>query len=165
MIQKSRPAHATPWRGLVRLRRTTAGIALLEIIVAILVLGVGAGSTIWSLAYANQLAELNRIRNVAMALCQERIDQTVAAPFSPPATLPSYFGTVWPVPGTDTVTTTEPVQLHADPNGNALVTGTRTTVVSLGDPTLKLVRVTARVNFSYRGRNYIAETHTLRVPD
>jgi hypothetical protein len=116
------------------------------------------------LAYGNRLAEVNRTRNAALALCQERIDQIVAASFSPPAKVPSYFGT-WPVPATDTVTSTDAVQLHADPNGAGIVTGTRQTLVSMGDATLGLVRVTARVTYAFRGTNYVVETFSLRSPD
>ena len=102
--------------------------------------------------------------NGAVALCQERIAQVVASPFSP-TQVPSYFGTTWPIPTTETTTSSETVQLYTDLNGGGTVTGTRTTLVSLEDATLNLVRVTARVNYTYRGRNYVCETFTLRSPD
>jgi type II secretory pathway pseudopilin PulG len=151
--------------GALEQRAKLAGIALLEVLVSVLVLGIGVGATMWSLTFANQLAEVNRCRNAALALCQERIEQVFAAPFSPPATLPTYFGTTWPVPASDTVTSTETVQLFTSPSGSSVVPGTRTTLVSLGNATLKLVRVTVRVNYNYRGNSFISEIYSLRAPD
>ncbi len=149
----------------LRKQRGSEGIALLEILVAILILGIGGVAAISGLTMANGRAAVNRTRDAALALCQERINQVLAASFSPPNTIPSYFGTTWPVPASDTVTSTDSVQLYADPNGAGAVTGTRTTVVSLGNATLNLVRVTARVSYTYRGTNYVCETYTLRSPD
>ena len=146
-------------------RRATAGFALVDILASILIVGICVGSAIASMASTNRWAEVNRSLNSAVALCQERIAQTVASSFSPPNTVPSFFGTTWPVPGSDTVTSTETVQLYTDENGSSTVTGTRTTLVSLADATLNLVRVTARVTYTYRGKNYVCETFTLRSPD
>ena len=117
------------------------------------------------MAAINRLSEVNRSLNTGVALCQERIAQVVASPFSPPTTVPSYFGTTWPLSGTDTVTSTDTVQLYTDVTGGNTVTGTRTTLVSLEDATLNLVRVTARISYTYRGTNYVCETYTLRAPD
>ncbi len=149
----------------LRRNRRTDGIALLEILVSILVLGVGTVAAIGGLSLANRSAAANRARIAALALCQERVDQVLADRFNPPGVMPSYLGTAWPVPASDTVTATEPVQIYADPNGTGSVTGTRTTLVSLGDATLNLVRITARVNYTYRGVNYVSEAFTLRSPD
>lgn len=149
----------------LRKRRTVAGIALFEALVAVVILGVGAGVALSCLASGNRVAEVNRTRTVALALCQERIDEMVASPFSPPSKLPACFGTSWPVPAAEIVTTTEAVQIHADPDGAGIVNGTRTTRVALADAALKLVRVTARVTYTYRGSNYVVETYALRSPD
>ena len=106
----------------------------------------------------NKLAEVNRNLNGAAVLCQERIAQVVAAPFIPPTTIPSYFGT-WPPVAAYTVTSTETVQLYTDIAGSDRIPATRTTLVSLYSASTNLVRVTARVTYSYRGRNYLAETY------
>lgn len=152
-------------RGFLRGRRKSAGIALIEILVSVLILGIGVVSGISALTSGNRKAETNRIRNAAIALCQERIDQVVTAPFSPPGTMPSSFGTAWPAPATDTVTSTETVQLCTDAGGGSTLSGTRITLVSLANATLNLVRVTARVTYTYRGTNYVCETYSLRSPD
>jgi hypothetical protein len=149
----------------LRKQSATAGVVLVDILISILIVGIGAGSAISFLASANRIAEVNRNMNGGVALCQERVAQVVASSFNPPTTIPSYFGATWPVPGTETVTSTEAVQLYTDVNGGGTVTGTRTTLVSLADATLNLVRVTARVNYTYRGTNYVCETYTLRSPD
>jgi type II secretory pathway pseudopilin PulG len=152
-------------RDRLRKRRATAGFSLVDILASILVVGICVGSAIASMASINRLAEVNRSLNYAVALCQERIAQTVASPFSPPTIVPSFFGTTWPIPGTETVTSTETVQLYTDVNGSSAVTGTRTTLVSLASAPLNLIRVTARINYTYRGKDYVCETFTLRTPD
>lgn len=154
-----------PHGGCLRQCRAMAGFALVDILVSVLIVGITVGTAISSLVSTNRLGTVNRNQNGAVALCQERVAQVVASSFSPPNTVPSYFGTTWPVPATDTVTSTETVQLYTDVNGGSKVTGTRTTLVSLANATLNLVRVTARVNYTYRGKNYVYETYTLRSPD
>jgi type II secretory pathway pseudopilin PulG len=149
----------------LRKRRTTAGFSLVDILASILVVGICVGSAIASMASVNRYAEVNRSLNYAVALCQERIAHTVASPFNPPTTVPSFFGTTWPVSGTETVTSTEIIQLYTDVNGSSPVTGTRTTLVSLANATLNLVRVTTRISYTYRGKDYVCETYTLRSPD
>lgn len=165
MIWGSHSDCSDPLPDHLRKRQATAGVVLVDILASILIVGICVGSAIGSMASINRLAEVNRSLDGAVALCQERIAQVVASSFSPPTTVPSYFGTTWPLTGTDTVTSTETVQLYTDVNGGSTVTGTRTTLVSLADATLNLVRVTARVNYIYRGKNYVCETFTLRSPD
>jgi type II secretory pathway pseudopilin PulG len=164
MIFARHSDHRRPPRDRLRKRSETAAFALVDILVSVLIAGIGVGAAISFLASANRLAEVNRNMNGAVALCQERIAQVVASPFSP-TVVPSYLGGTWPIPTSETTTSTEAVQLYTDLNGGGTVTGTRTTLVSLADATLNLVRVTARVNYTYRGRNYVCETFTLRSPD
>lgn len=137
---------------------------MVDILVSVVIVAIGAGSAISVFTSANRVAEVNRTMNAAVALCQERVAQVVASPFNP-SSVPVYFGGVWPVPTAETTTSTEPVQLYTDLNGGGTVTGTRTTLVSLADATLNTVRVTARVTYTYLGRNYVCETFTLRSPD
>ena len=165
MIWRFDSSSSEPPRDRLRKRPGTAGFALVDILASILIIGICVGTAIGSMASINRLAEVNRSLDGAVALCQERIAQVVASSFSPPTTVPSYFGTTWPLTGTDTVTSTDTVQLYTDVNGGNTVTGTRTTLVSLADATLNLVRVTARVSYTYRSRNYVCETFTLRSPD
>ena len=164
MIFACHSDHRGPPRFQLRNCRAAAGIVLVDILVSVVIVGIGAGSAISLLASVNRVAEVNRNMNGAVALCQERIAQVVASPFSP-TSVPSYFGSTWPIPAAETTTSSETVQLYSDLSGGSTVTGTRTTLVSLADATLNLVRVTARVNYTYRGRNYVCETFTLRSPD
>ena len=147
-----------------RLHLSAVALTLLEILLSLIVLGLGAGSAIPCLLSANRVAAGNRNQNAALMLCQERIEQVVAQPFRPPFTIPSYFG-AWPVPATDTVTHTETVQLCDAENGAARINGTRSTLVSLGNATLNTVRMTVRINYTYRGKDCVVEACTLRSPD
>ncbi len=163
MFSPNPPTFSGRSEGL-RLRSPTAATILIEILVSVLILGVALGAALAFMATTNNLAEVNRNLNGAAVLCQERVAQVVAAPFTPPATIPSYFGS-WPPSAAYTVTSTETVQLYTDTNGNERIPATRTTLVSLYSATTNLVRVTARVAYTYRGRSYLAETYTLRAPD
>lgn len=151
--------------GWLQAHKGTSGIALIEAVIAILLVAIGAGAALSGLTSANQAAEVNRSRTAGLALCQERIDVMVASPFSPPSVMPACFGTTWPVPSVDTVTSTESINVYADPAGTGAVSGTRTTSVSMADATLKLVRVTTRVSYTYRGSNHVCESYSLRSPD
>lgn len=146
-------------------RRGASGFTLVDILAAVVVIGIGVGASVSFMARSNGLAEVNRNINNSEVLCQERIAQVVASPFSPPGTIPTYFGNTWPVLATDTATSTETVQLCTDVSGGQVISATRTTLVSLADASLNLVRVTARVSYTYRGRNYAFEAYTLRAPD
>jgi prepilin-type N-terminal cleavage/methylation domain-containing protein len=148
-----------------RILRGEEGMTLIEVVISVLVLGIGFTSAIPCLLAANNIAAANRNQNAALALCRDRIDQMVAAKFSPPAAIPSFFGNTWPISASETVTNTETIQLYSDQSGAGLVTGTRTTRVALADASLNLVRVTVLVSYNYRGKNFSRETYTLRVPD
>lgn len=149
----------------LHLRSRTSGIIFIDVLLSLVIVGIGVGSAILFMATTNNLAVANRNMYAAEALCQERIAQVVAASFAPPATVPSYFGTTWPVPTAETLTATETVQLYTDANGTNRVPAIRSTLVSLVDATTNLTRVTARVSYTYRGKNHVWETYTLRAPD
>lgn len=117
-----------------------------------------------SLIFANRTGSVDRSRTSARALCQDRIEQVLSQPYTPPNKLPAVFGT-WPIPATDTVTSTDPVDVYVDDAGNKVINGTRTVTVSRPNATLNYVLVTARVDYTYRGTTYQQEINTVRAPD
>ena len=64
---------------------------IVELIVATTVIGLVAGSSIYALLDANRYAATQRVRTAAKAACQERIDQALTTPYSPPDALPALF--------------------------------------------------------------------------
>ena len=168
---------------------STGAFTLVELIVATTVIGLVAGSSIYALLDANRFAATQRVRTAAKAACQERIDQALTTPYSPPDALPALFTTAGSIPapngnpdrGTQTVDSlspagqllksSEPISLYfaqddeQKDQSHAQVQATRTTRVSLSDATLGLVRVWVRVDYTFRGKTYAYEMYVVRAPD
>lgn len=140
------------------------GFSLSELMVTLGVVTALCLGAATSLIFANRTGTMDRSRTSARALCQDRIEQVLSQPYTPPNKLPAVFGT-WPIPGTDTVSSTDPVDVYVDDAGNKVINGTRTVTVSRPNATLNYVLVTARVDYTYRGRSYQQEISTVRAPD
>jgi prepilin-type N-terminal cleavage/methylation domain-containing protein len=153
---------------------SVGGFTLAELIVAVTVIGIVAGSSIYAMLDANRYAAAQRVRTAAKAACQERIDQALTTAYSPPDLLPTLFtsgGTI-PAPngspdrGTQTIPT-ESITLYTDQSDATenVVPATRNTRVSLSDSTLGLVRLWVRVDYTFRGKAYSHEMYVVRAPD
>ena len=140
------------------------GFTLTEVMVTLAVVTALCLGATTCLIFANRTGSLDRSRTSARALCQDRIEQVLSQPFSPPGKLPATFG-AWPIPATDTVASTDPVEVYTDDVGTKVITGTRTVTVSRPNATLNYVLVTARVDYTYRGTDYQQEINTVRAPD
>lgn len=152
----SRDRHVRGW--------TAGGFTLTELAVTLAVVTAISLGAATGLLSANRTGSVDRNRTSARALCQDRIEQALSQPFSPPNTIPSIFGT-WPVPVADTITSSDTVDVYADDGGASVISGTRTVTVSRPNTTLNYVLVTARVNYLFRGSNYQQEICTVRAPD
>lgn len=172
----SRVPISGPWRPLAALRLHSNGaFTLVELLVAMSIIGLVAGSSVWAMLDSNRFASIDRVRTAAKAACQEKIDQALTIPYTPDA-LPPLFTTGSPVTipppngnpdrGTQTIPS-ETISLYVDQdNANPpVVQGTRQTRVSLSDATLGLVRVWVRVDYSFRGKAYSYEMYVVRAPD
>lgn len=160
-----------PWSRLSR----CAAFTLVELLVAMSVIGLVAGSSVWAMLDSNRFAAIDRVRTAAKAACQEKIDQALTVPYASdaipplfttgsPATIPSPNGN--PDRGTQTIPA-ETISLYVDQDNTspAAVQGTRITRVSLSDAALGLVRVWVRVDYSFRGKAYSYEMYVVRAPD
>ena len=158
------------------LRRVCSSRAftLVELLVSISIIGLIAGSSIYAMLDSNRFAASDRVRTAAKTACQEKIDQALTTPYSPPDALPTLFTTGGSIPapsgspdqGTQTIPT-ETIALYVDQDDTTrtVVQGTRTTRVSLSDSILGLVRVWVRVDYSFRGKAYAYEMYVVRAPD
>jgi type II secretory pathway pseudopilin PulG len=145
-------------------RGQTRGITLVEIVIAMALIGTISVGVLMSFSSANRLGIVDRSLTYARELCQDRIEQMVSQSYSPSTTIPTLFG-AWPIPATNTTTATETVPIYSDISGATMVNGTRTTIVSRPDANLNYVLVTVRVNYTFRGTNYQQEINTVRAPD
>jgi type II secretory pathway pseudopilin PulG len=157
-----------------------AAFTIAELLVALGVIGIVAGSSIYAMLDANRYAAVQRVRTAAKAACQERIDQALTVPYSAPDLLPALFTVGGSIPAPSgspdrgTETSTESISLYTDQTdaNENVVPAKRTTRVSLSDAALGLVRVWVRVEYKFRDNNndptkynYSHEMYAVRAPD
>jgi prepilin-type N-terminal cleavage/methylation domain-containing protein len=141
-----------------------SGFTLVELLVAVSLIGLTTCGTFWALTQANTNASIARLQTGAMTAAQNRIDLIFSdSPFNPPK------GQIPPelTPGTQTETG---VAVYTDPISNDTVTGTRTTnVADLGvivnGYNMNVYRATVTVTYQYRGRTHSVSMMTLRTSD
>ena len=154
--------------------RSIQAFTLVELMVAISIISLIAGSSIYAILDSNRFAAVDRMRTAAKTACQEKIDQALTTPYSPPDLLPAIFTVSGSIPapsgtpdhGTLTATETS-IPLYVDQTDatQSVVHGTRKVWVSLSDSTLGLVRVWVRVDYTFQGKAYAYEMYVLRAPD
>jgi len=141
--------------------------------VAVALLGLAAGSSIWALTQANNYATIARLQTGALTAAQSRIDYLLAdAPFNPQN---GEFGTTneWAVGSA-----LQSVTIYTEPAGadgqTHNVTGQMTTTVAtIPDPAisnapgaqLNLYRATVVVTYTYRSKNYQVQLNAMRASD
>jgi len=154
-------------------RAGTRGFTLIEVLVAVALLGLAAGSSISALTQANNYAAAARLQTGALTAAQSRIDYLLAdTPFNPQS---GGFGTTneW-APGSATQTVT----IYTEPAGAGgethTVTGQLTTTVTkIADPAipnapgaeLNLYSATVVVTYAYRSKNYRVQLNAIRASD
>jgi prepilin-type N-terminal cleavage/methylation domain-containing protein len=146
-----------------------AGFTLVEIVVALAVLGSMAAGCFIGLNTLNGYAVSSRLYTEAQAAAQNQIDLILSkGPFNIaqnkiPAELA--LGTV-----------TKPnVFIYTDPvSGNVVVSGTMTTTITDTNSTMTFAGITSNLNvrkanvtvaYSFRGKNYSVSMDTLRTAD
>ena len=147
--------------------------SLVEVLVAVSLVGLIAASAIWALVQANNYAAIARLRTGALTAAQSRIDYLLAdSPFNPQM---GEYGTTneWAVGSS-----IQNVTVYTEPAGAGAqthtVTGQLTTTVSqVPDPTvgkapgaqLNLYTATVIVTYTYRNRNYSVQLNAVRASD
>lgn len=150
------------------------GFTLIEVMVAVSLLGMLSSSSFWALSQANNYAALTRLNTGAQIAAQNQIDLILSTgPFNPqsgqygaqPADL-----TKLPVltPGTSPP---EDVLIYIEPDGDTAVTGQRVTkITDTGLPpvagrNLYLYSATVVVTYNFRGKTYQVQLNAMRAPD
>jgi prepilin-type N-terminal cleavage/methylation domain-containing protein len=208
-----------PDRCIPPLARVRAGFTLIEIVIALAVLGTMAAGVYLGFNSINTYAVTSRLYSEAQTAAQNQIDivlskepfdisaayisgsfnpalkkipievmtqaelnalQTsgVTFPTSPPTSTPATTSPYYPYYPYYRTSGTEPVSkeafIYQDPvSGQVIVRGTLTTevedtntsMVFVGTTNLNLRRVTAKVKYSFRNKDYIVAMDTLRTAD
>jgi prepilin-type N-terminal cleavage/methylation domain-containing protein len=175
MLSPSRPAR--PHRCIPPGLRARAGFTLVEIFIALAVLGTMSAGAYIGFNAINAYAVSSRLYSEAQAVAQNQIDLVLSKePFDPtsldPVTLqPNKIPAVLAI-GT---TVTPNVFIYEDPvTGKVIVSGTMTTTVSdanyqmtfVGTTTpLNVRKVNVRVDYTFRNTPYYVSMDTMRTGD
>jgi type II secretory pathway pseudopilin PulG len=144
-----------------------AGFTLVEAMFATTVLAVFVCSALTALTQMNRYAAVARLRTLALAFAQQKIDVIMTTPWNVVGTAPTIL-----TPGT---TTENNLPLDND-NFNAEaglssaftsldmnINATRTTVIA--SVSTRIVSATVTVTYTYRGNTYSVSMNTLRTTD
>ena len=151
------------------LSKTKRAFTLMEIVMALAVLGTMAGGCYYGFNSINTYAISSRLYTEAQACAQNQIDLILSAgPFDP-------ANNKVPTVLTTGTTDTPNVFIYRDPvSGNVAVTGTMRTVISDAGYTmtyagstnnLNLRRATVTVSYTFRNTPYAVTINTLRTSD
>jgi prepilin-type N-terminal cleavage/methylation domain-containing protein len=150
---------------------------LIEVVMALAVLGTMAGGCYVGFNSLNAYAVSSRLYSEAQTCAQNQIDLILSKePFDPTNNkVPSVLGGQVLAANASTTVTTPNVFIYTDPvNGNVVVTGTMTTTITNPGSTmtfagtttnLNAYRATVSVSYTYRNRSYAVTMDTMRTAD
>jgi prepilin-type N-terminal cleavage/methylation domain-containing protein len=154
--------------------RSSHGFTLVEVLIAVTLVGLLASSAIWALIQANNYSAISRLYTGALTAAQNRIDYLLAdGPFNPQD---GQLGTTneWQV-GAGAIQT---VTIYSEPAGAGgqthTITGQMvTTVTKVTDPAitnapgaqLNLYTATVVVTYTYRSKPYRVQLNVMRASD
>lgn len=149
-------------------KRVLMGFTLVEVLVAVAVLGLVAGGSIWALSLSNRYASVARLYTGAETVAQNQIDRIMTdSPFNPQ---------LGQIPAVLTLGTSSPqtVTIYSEPSGvnglthtivGQMVTTVTNTNVITQSQSLNLYSATVVVTYSYRNRNYRVQLNAMRASD
>ena len=154
-------------RKLVPQAGRSRAFTLVEILIAASILAVFACTSLAALTQLNRYAAVSRLRTLALAFAQQKIDIILTTPWDVAGAVPTILATG---------TTTEnnlPIDNDNFNNANGLsspftasdlqVTATRTTTIS--SVRTRIINAVVTVTYSYRGRSYSVSMNTMRTTD
>src|SRR2546421_487140 len=169
MLSSSRQFRLQP--RIPRIFSSRAGFTLIEIVIALAVLGTMAAGCYIGFNAINEYSVSSRLYTEAQSVCQNQIDLILSKePFdvtTNPQKIPSVLAL-----GT---TTTPNVFIYQDPvSGKVVVSGTMTTTVTDVGSTMSFAGTTANLNvrratvtvsYTLHNRNYSVSMDTIRTAD
>lgn len=163
-LAKNNLSSATPSR---------LGFTLVEVLVAVALLGLLAAGSLWTLAQANNYASVARLYTGAETAAQNQIDFLLSdSPFNPQN---NEWGTKdeWKV-GSTVLLPVPVIYSEPDQNGafsHTIVGSLTTSVVKITSPTgpggvdLNLYSATVVVTYTFRGKPYRVQLNAMRASD
>ena len=154
-----------------RPRRRIAGFTLVEVVIAGGMLAILVAGSFIALTQINRWATSARLRTLALAVAQQRIDLLATTPWqvatARPAVLTAGTATENNLPlnndGFNSGTGLSSAFTNLDSEGISAATATRTTEVT--NLTARTLRVAVTVTFTYRNRPHSVSLTTLRATD
>jgi prepilin-type N-terminal cleavage/methylation domain-containing protein len=162
----------------ISLRRGRAaarsGFTLVEVLIAVSLLGLLAAGSIWTLSQANSYAALSRLNTGAQVAAQNQIDLIMSTgPFNPQnnefGALPAEV-----LKPRGATPLTENILIYIEPDQSNPVYATRVTTVAkdaslvasgASARDLNLYYASVAVTYTYRGKTHLVQLHALRSPD
>ncbi|MEI9895853.1 MAG: hypothetical protein WDN28_18755 [Chthoniobacter sp.] len=148
-------------------RRQALGFTLTEVVIAASVLALFIVGAVSAMAQINRWASAARMRTLATALVQQKIDEVLTTPWSVLSTTPTVLtaGTVTEtrLPLNNDAFNNETGLSSAFTNLDVQVIDTRTTVIT--SVSAHMIRALVTVSYTYRGHSYSISMTTLRTTD
>ena len=153
------------------------GFTLMEIVMALAVIGTMGASCYVGFNSLNTYAITSRLFSEAQTCAQNQVDLILSKePFDPTNNkVPSVLGGQVLAANASTTVTTPNVFVYTDPvSGSTVVTGTMTTTITNVSNTMNFTgvntnlntyRATVAVTYTYRGKNYSVSMDTARTAD
>ncbi len=143
-----------------------SGLTIVEIAIAVAVIGILAASAFTTLATLNKSASSTRLMTNAAEIVQRNIEAAQGAPFNS-ANIPLILGFATSANWDDDGGGDNQVTIYATRNGTAQVKGTllRTVTAEPNAAGADIRRITFRLNYTISGRNLSYEMTTLRAKD
>ncbi len=143
---------------------------LLEVMVALGIVGIGVATTIAAMTRVNSFASVARNLTGATAVVQNQIDLLLSdSPFNPQKTNPDGSLQI-PPEMTLGVHVTNNVPVYKEPSTGVIVSGTMTTTVAdisgtYNGFTVPLYQVSVRITYFYLSRTYSVTMDSVRTSD
>jgi prepilin-type N-terminal cleavage/methylation domain-containing protein len=148
-------------------RRRVCGFTLVEVIIATTVLALFICGAVSAMVQVNRWASAARLRTLALALVQQKIDQVLTTPWSVLSTTPTVLTagttTETKLPLNNDTFNNESGLSSAFTNLDVQVIDTRVTQVT--SISAHQVRAVVTVNYTYRAHPYSVSMTTLRTTD
>jgi prepilin-type N-terminal cleavage/methylation domain-containing protein len=150
----------------VRLHSSTCGFTFVELMIVLGIFVIFSTGAVVAMTEVNRQASAARLRTLALAVAQQRIDEILTIPW-PTTSRPPLL-----TPGT---TTDGPLPLNNDATNNQAGLRSAFTNLDTEVPALRVteivdvpprkVRATVTITYQYRGRPYGITVTTLRTTD
>ena len=158
---------AISYQSFRRVRRGTAGFTLAEVLIAGALLAMLISGAVTALTQLNRSATAARLRTIALAVAQQRVDQIETTPWqvggTRPALLTAGTATENNVPLNNDNYNAATSLISPYTNLDSQVLASRTTVIT--DVTTRTLRAVVTVTFTYRNRPFAITLSTLRTTD